>query len=163
MATHCADHSEAISRMTNIEVRDKDIKFVPSYQAQGFRYGCGRSDFEAIGLQERRKSQPDTVFVINKQNLRLIAHRGFTQLFASSLRTVSGLVPPGTRFVHLFRCYCAGVPSRNRLTLALVQNRRHAREESDIGFDYYQLVAGEIHRRSVQNICSPKLCYLRQL
>ena len=52
--------------MTDIEVRDKDIKFVPSYQAQGFRYGCSGSDFEAVGLQERRESQPDTVFVINE-------------------------------------------------------------------------------------------------
>ena len=38
--------------MTNIEVRDKDIEFVPSYQAQRFRYGCSGSDFEAVGLQE---------------------------------------------------------------------------------------------------------------
>ena len=66
MATHCADHSEAIARMTDIKVGDEDIKFVPSYQAQRFRYGCSGSDFEAVGLQERRKSQPDTVFVINE-------------------------------------------------------------------------------------------------
>ena len=65
MVTHCADHSEAIARMTNVEVRDKDIKFVPSYQAQRFRYGCSGND-STVGLQERRKSQPDTVFVINE-------------------------------------------------------------------------------------------------
>ncbi len=52
--------------MADIEVRDQDIKFVLRYQAQRFRYRCSSSDLEAVGLQQRRKSQSDTVFVINE-------------------------------------------------------------------------------------------------
>ena len=66
MGTHRADHSEAITRITDIEIRDQNIKFVLGYQAQRLGYGCSISDLEAVGLQERRKSQPDTVFVINE-------------------------------------------------------------------------------------------------
>jgi len=38
--------------MGNEIIGPNDIKFVPSYQAQRFRYGCSGSDFEAVGLQE---------------------------------------------------------------------------------------------------------------
>ena len=66
MATHCADDGEPVSWMADVQVRDQDIKLALSYQPESFSYGSSGSHFEAVGFQERRKSQSDTVFVINE-------------------------------------------------------------------------------------------------